>query len=109
MRKALAKKWADALRSGKYKQGKRMLYNPTTDKYCCLAVLGVVCGLKPIAMDGGDVLDFQLGKDLDVKFKYELDHPEKGSQTLLAQWNDKRYGLSFEEIADLVEVCYEEI
>lgn len=35
-------KWVEALRSGKYKQGKKSLRSREGDKYCCL---GVLCDL----------------------------------------------------------------
>ncbi len=37
-------KWIEALRSGKYKQGKGCLKNG--DKYCCLGVAAIVAGYK---------------------------------------------------------------
>lgn len=36
-------KWITALRSGKYKQGRNQLYNPSTDQYYCLGVLAHGC------------------------------------------------------------------
>ena len=36
--------WINALRSGKYKQGTGLLYDPTTNCYCVMGVLGVICG-----------------------------------------------------------------
>lgn len=46
MPRSLRKKWLDALRSGKYKQGSGTLYNPDTKAFCCLGVL------EHQAMDG---------------------------------------------------------
>lgn len=37
--KSTVKAWVEALRSGKYKQGRGTLYVPTTKQYCCLGVL----------------------------------------------------------------------
>lgn len=42
--RAFKKKWVAALRSGKYKQGKNLLYNQMHETYCCLGVAGVICG-----------------------------------------------------------------
>lgn len=41
MRPEIAKRWVEALRSGKFKQGKHRLANETPDgrNYCCLGVL----------------------------------------------------------------------
>jgi hypothetical protein len=98
--------WVEALRSGRYKQGKGVLRN-TEDEYCCL---GVLC----------DIHDDQIWKQsyehsytylleevfvpLEVQrwsgithngiLTYEEDHN-------LVHLNDT--GSSFEEIADLIE------
>lgn len=49
-------KWIEALRSGKYKQGKGRLYtfnnNNNESTYCCLGVAGLVCGLSNETLDG---------------------------------------------------------
>lgn len=39
MDQEIKQKWCDALRSGKYKQGKSYMYNEKTGTYCCLGVL----------------------------------------------------------------------
>lgn len=36
--------WLKALRSGEYEQGSYLLYNTDTNTYCCLGVLGKICG-----------------------------------------------------------------
>lgn len=41
MKTAIAKRWVEALRSGKYEQGRRILKN-VENEYCCL---GVLCDL----------------------------------------------------------------
>ena len=35
----MKRKWVAALRSGKYKQGKHLLYRLNSDSFCCLGVL----------------------------------------------------------------------
>ena len=37
-------KWLEALRSGEYKQGVKQLHNSIYNTYCCLGVLGHICG-----------------------------------------------------------------
>lgn len=37
--KELKRKWIEALRSGKYQQGRGSLRNPETNCFCCLGVL----------------------------------------------------------------------
>lgn len=44
--KANRKKWIAALRSGKYKQGRGILYNKKNNTFCCLGVAAIVCGVK---------------------------------------------------------------
>ena len=41
---ALKKAWVEALRSGKYKQGRLALYDKHNESYCCLGVLCKVAG-----------------------------------------------------------------
>ena len=38
--------WVAALRSGKYKQGRKQLFSPMNDSYCCLGVLCDVQGRR---------------------------------------------------------------
>ena len=42
--KEFKKKWVAALRSGKYKQARGVLYDEYNKGYCCLGVSGKVCG-----------------------------------------------------------------
>ena len=49
MDKSYKQAWVNALRSGKYRQGKRGLHNSMKDTYCCL---GVLCD---IAVQRGDL------------------------------------------------------
>ena len=90
-------KWIEALRSGKYKQGKG--YLKKGDYYCCLGVFCEVIGLK-----GTVVPD----REWDQVYEYEGEHctlPDKvkvlfdnlNVDTLIGL-NDR--GSSFVEIAD---------
>lgn len=86
MKAKLKAKWVEALRSGKYEQGK--YYLSDGGKFCCLGVLCDVRGLRPernsdlYAYPLRDVLSFH---DCEV----------------LAGMNDR--GKSFAEIADYIE------
>ena len=99
-------KWVEALRSGRYRQGKSVLCRPSTTgelHYCCLGVLGEEMGLlskqghcdwKSWGAEGnlGSIPDNdaeELGLD--------------GKQSPLIGMND-REGKSFNEIADWIEV-----
>lgn len=65
MLKSLARKWVKALRSNKYRQGEGKLLQinrEQTKYYCCLGVLGDVCGLTTEDMNDEEVLDGNLGE-----------------------------------------------
>jgi hypothetical protein len=49
--RSMWKRWIDALRSGRYKQGESMLYNNTTHGYCCLGVLARLQGASNRSLD----------------------------------------------------------
>lgn len=101
------KKWINALRSGKYKQGKGLLQKEKN--YCCL---GVAC--KVLIPKDELLVDFsgfirgslpyqqrnapEWLKDINDDFK------EKAYRTLTSL-NDK-HDHSFDEIADLLEIVY---
>lgn len=95
-------KWIEALRSGKYKQGRGALRNG--DTFCCL---GVLCDISGVAKWDVTRYDGELymppksvreWAGLDGYPVY-LDGPTGDDVSHL---NDQM-GLSFEEIADLIE------
>lgn len=51
MDEELKARWVEALRSGDYTQGRRALYNPTDNTYCCLGVLCDVMGREVVPFD----------------------------------------------------------
>ncbi len=94
----LKKKWVEALRSGKYKQG--ILHLTYLGKYCCLGVLGKVCGLSDEAMNGKKTF---LGLDYFTEIPEvirSLGRPSLSGK--LINMNDAN-GKSFNEIADWIE------
>jgi len=117
----IKKLWVDALRSGEYKQGSGQLYDktPEGERYCCL---GVLCRL---AQQAGlefsvDYLDPELNHDYfgpdvaewagldtdrlgDCNPVIDYEDSEEGEQELhLSELNDD-VGLTFSEIADIIE------
>jgi hypothetical protein len=116
MKKKIAKLWAKALRSGKYKQIKGQLANK--DGYCCL---GVLCELaiengvkvsrkkvgKTILFDGQkDVLPKSVMKWAGIKsstgiFHFELKNNREFDGICLAYLNDNGY--SFKNIAHIIK------
>lgn len=107
MNRALKEKWLKALRSGKYKQGTRLLrYGDDGDKFCCLGVLCDIQGRrwrqnkKPFAgysivtegeFDATGTKDTRLLQDVGGHF-YAVE---------LMDMNDG--GKSFDQIADWIE------
>lgn len=116
MKPEIKKRWVDALRSGKYKQGKeRLKRRGELPKYCCL---GVLCDLA--VQDGvcewKDEYDDDLGvacctptdestSTIPVEVQYwsglKARYPELNGVPM-AVLNDSR-GLTFDDIADLIE------
>ena len=98
--------WIEALRSGKYKQGRRRLFGDNT--YCCL---GVACEVLGIPKKQDSVGTWVFGEGMygvissDVAKQLGL-HNEFGAARVgpkpgLMTMNDD--GTSFEEIADALE------
>lgn len=114
MNKVIRQKWIDALRSGEYKQGKGRLRN-SENEFCCLGVLcdlaakeGVVkevAGFDEFYYDGGSLTPPPSVKEwaesdlecLDIDYTMGVE----GHYTEL---NDDEHGLTFDQIADLIEV-----
>ena len=106
--KKLLKKWVEALRSGRYKQGKGALcYNK--DKYCCLGVLCEVAGLRYKKNTSGyKSYVFRIYKNLNLSSENSIPngHPLAKllgkEQDLLIEMND-RDDFTFNEIANWIE------
>jgi hypothetical protein len=124
MNKDVAMKWVQALRSGKYQQGKARLRDGL-GQYCCLGVLAEIQGFfdKGLCDPAAPALSSK-ARDL-VGLSYGLgdlghfaDKPERiawpdsiqntaaRTQPSLAHLNDYG-GCSFEQIADFIELNYE--
>lgn len=116
MNKELKSKWVAELRSGNYKQGIGSLcdsshgdFGDGTTTYCCLGVLGVVCGVKPERMFHDSTLDDIQRSDLlgpwddGESMYFDAAQPETQTtlQRKLAAMNDNE--CTFAEIADWIE------
>lgn len=95
----IKQKWCAALKSGEYKQGTDVMYDKHTDGYCCLGVLGAICGASKSEMDVG-------------YFDRDTENVPKDYPHLLLNDADLRGRLmtmndidrnSFSEIADYIE------
>lgn len=101
----LKSKWVDALRSGKYKQGRGYLCRD--DAYCCLGVLCDISGIgewKNVPDENG--LTYVTSQDQDrfgLPYSVREEIPESKLHILstLACMNDD--GVSFETIAKEIE------
>lgn len=123
----IKKKWVDALRSGKYIQGSGSLFEifrahnePTKKTYCCLGVLGSVCGVEEDFLENNEFFtDLHIDRHLIPKDVWEFSANEQ-LQQMLADNNDgnivKETGseeigkarvaykrATFEELADWIE------
>lgn len=115
MNKEWKKKWIEALRSGKYQQGKRMLRHRETNNFCCWGVLCDIvdpAGWREPVMNGdgyGYLNPSNTGMPPEVVYEkcglvYNPDTGLLQSDTIadeLASMNDN--GKSFKEIADKIE------
>ena len=103
-RQELRTAWLEALRSGKYKQGRDKLCN-LQNQYCCLGVLCEVAGIPKVKED--DLLTFDgctaaLPPSLVEKVGlYDHFGQSKDSMSCLSHLNDN--GTPFSEIANLLE------
>lgn len=125
MKASMKRAWLEALRSGKFQQGRDYLGYQLPNgqrEYCCLGVLCVVAGVKgefkvdgtarrvlefgQDATDGDEILPDDLAADLGIErnpcIPVQLPNaPYPNAFTTLAKANDD--GLTFGQIADLIE------
>jgi hypothetical protein len=105
----IKKRWLDALRSGKFKQGREALRsNHGGDtRHCCLGVLCELAVEDGVARRKGNrYLDCSEILPRDVQHWAELDDPNpsvrgQGFSVCLAEMNDS--GKDFNAIADIIE------
>lgn len=109
MKKAIAMKWVEALRSGKYKQGLGRLHNPDTNTYCCLGVLRDISGCK-----SNDLYETLYDQDVLRSGRGSIE----SLHIMLTSLNDSyQYcadnsildRLNFDEIADIIQIFYKEL
>ena len=96
----LKEQWVAALRSGEYKQGTGVLYNPIDDTYCCLGVLAKICSM-PLTTEWKDQIEF-IPAPITKILEYVEENIVTRASGDLAVMNDS--GLStFNNIADYIE------
>lgn len=104
MKKAIAKQWVEALRSGRYEQGRHGLRS-AANNYCCLGVLCDIVAPDAWSADKIEHLDYYTHDNystgvLSPTFRLYTGISLERSQ-ILAGMNDSD-GASFEEIADYI-------
>ena len=121
---SIAVKWARALRSGEYKQGKEVLYRDGA--YCCL---GVLCDLhrqevggewvndslrrtnaqvyQPAGRDDGDE-DYALLPDA-VREWAGMNSPNPSVRGVPVSHMNDHDGRDFNDLADMIETCSEDL
>lgn len=111
----MGKQWVEALRGGKYKQGRGLLHSSLNDCYCCLGVLSNIQGRLNSGRDNClygsgtylhktnplfDVLD------CDGNFPKGVSVISEGySRNDLTELNDEGFG--FNQIADIIEKIWD--
>ena len=107
-------KWVKALRSGRYKQGKRRLKQD--DRYCCL---GVLCNISKVSKWNksgsygrkGDreqsALPECVAEWAGMKTQWGI-YPGSDQMIGLANLNDTQ-NYTFEQIADIIEKNYKDL
>lgn len=93
-------RWIGALRTGDFKQGRSMLYNADNNTYCCLGVAAVCDGISLDELKG---LGYTNGIDESLKTDGLI--ALRPYEDTFATLNDSK-GLSFSEIADIIEQDY---
>ncbi len=113
-RDELRKKWIEALRSGKYKQGRNAL-RPDEDCYCCL---GVLCDVSGFGQWGSGLFKSHYLLEHERRFEhYDTGLPSslrqavgltEDHEVLLVNLNDCGDKATFPVIAEKLEQIFEE-
>ena len=112
--KEIKKSWIEALRSGKYKQGREMLC--CDDEYCCLGVLAHINGKlegeenrKYIIDSKGNhqlyILPKNLTKEWNIEDCGDFQRFTIEDAKTLAQLNDSK-DFTFEQIAEVIKLYF---
>jgi len=106
--KEIKKAWIEALRSGKYKQGRMCLKRD--NEYCCL---GVLCEINNKLEEFGCLIgtsnNVYLSENLEEEFNLIYNGHFKGflidEMRCLTEMNDSR-NFTFEQIAEVIELYF---
>lgn len=106
--KEIKKAWIEALRSGKYEQGKG--YLKKDGAYCCL---GVLCEINNKMEEYGCIIgtsnNVYLNENLEIEFNLNYNGRFKGFEidkiSCLTEMNDSQK-YTFEQIAEVIELYF---
>ena len=98
MEASLKAKWIEALRSGKYKQG-RLALRTRDDHFCCL---GVLCDISGVWEENGQHYSSEYDGALSLLPPRLRNQLTQEARHALIAMNDK-YGVSFPDIADWIK------
>jgi hypothetical protein len=103
MNKEYKQKWIDALRSGKYKQGKGCLRSG--DNYCCL---GVLCDIVDPKYFTHGTNGYRSYLPLHIQDRVGIEDPDGRLHHSIGQFNtliglNDSAEYTFEQIADIIE------
>lgn len=105
--KEFKKRWVEALRSGKYNQGRGCLYSSWDDSFCCLGVACHISGAGKKSIDSCGTIRKGVGiKNISkipnmLKLSAKLSQIDNPVVDRLINLNDK--GKSFKWIASYIE------
>lgn len=108
MKLEIKSKWLAALRSGKYEQGRKRLWD-LDDRYCCLGVLVDLVEPEGWVTSSDELADayYHSGScvhpPLDLLDRVGLPSEESHKLASMNDGTDKTPGKSFAEIADYIE------
>ena len=109
------RRWVAALRSGKFKQTKKVLFDQSSGGFCCLGVMCSLKGIKKSELEGvsfpQDVRSFDDAFNIDPTthdFFHGMNNgdawkvPYRGRMCSLNELNDFE-GLTFKQIANIID------
>jgi hypothetical protein len=104
VKQEIAKQWCEALRSGKYKQGKGALR--CGDSFCCLGVLCDIGNLpdwRERCTLPKHIREWSGMQSKDGTYRYDHNH------TATLAWLNDEESKTFAEIADIIEKNWEDL
>lgn len=103
----ITEKWLEALESGEYNQTKKMLYNSYDNGYCCLGLLGKLCGIDNNALENNPYIQENNFYIEEIENFIKMGYPEELVTT--SHWMDKKLPNHLANMNDDGEASFKEI